>query len=133
MIILDENTRCIVQGITGKQGTFHTQGMLDYNTNILAGTTPGKGGQKFGEIDVYNSIAEAKKELDKIPTLYARKIAEAIYSLANEPRPSGCKKLVGYNDIYRIRIASYRIIYTIQDDVLIVQVIKIGSRQSVYE
>jgi mRNA interferase RelE/StbE len=76
---------------------------------------------------------KAKKELDKIPTLYARKIAEAIYSLANEPRPSGCKKLVGYNDIYRIRIASYRIIYTIQDDVLIVQVIKIGSRQSVYE
>ncbi|MEN6592462.1 MAG: succinate--CoA ligase subunit alpha [Methanobacterium sp.] len=64
MIILDKNTRCIVQGITGKQGTFHTQGMLDYKTNIVAGTTPGKGGQKFGEIDVYNSIAEAKKELD---------------------------------------------------------------------
>jgi succinyl-CoA synthetase alpha subunit len=64
MIILDENTRCIVQGITGKQGTFHTQGMLDYNTNIVAGTTPGRGGQKFGDIDVYNSIAEAKKELD---------------------------------------------------------------------
>lgn len=64
MIILDENTRCIVQGITGKQGTFHTQGMLDYDTNIVAGTTPGKGGQKFGEIDVYNSIAEAKNELD---------------------------------------------------------------------
>jgi succinyl-CoA synthetase alpha subunit len=64
MIILDENTRCIVQGITGKQGTFHAQGMLDYNTNIVAGTTPGRGGQKFGDIDVYNSIAEAKKELD---------------------------------------------------------------------
>ncbi len=64
MIILDKNTRCIVQGITGKQGTFHTQGMLDYKTNIVAGTTPGKGGQKFGEIDVYNSIAEAKNELD---------------------------------------------------------------------
>lgn len=64
MIILDKNTKCIVQGITGKQGTFHTQGMLDYNTNIVAGTTPGKGGQKFGEIDVYNSIAEAKEEVD---------------------------------------------------------------------
>jgi succinyl-CoA synthetase alpha subunit len=64
MIILDENTRCVVQGITGKQGTFHTQGMLDYNTKIVAGTTPGKGGQKFGEISVYNSIAEAKEELD---------------------------------------------------------------------
>ncbi len=64
MIILDENTRCVVQGITGKQGTFHTQGMLDYNTKIVAGTTPGKGGQKFGEISVYNSIAEAKEDLD---------------------------------------------------------------------
>jgi len=64
MIILDKNTRCIVQGITGKQGTFHTQGMLDYKTKIVAGTTPGKGGQKFGEINVYNSIAEAKNELD---------------------------------------------------------------------
>lgn len=64
MIILDKNTKCIVQGITGKQGTFHTQGMLDYNTNIVAGTTPGKGGQKLGEIDIYNSIAEAKEEVD---------------------------------------------------------------------
>ena len=36
MIILDKNTRCIVQGITGKQGTFHTHGMLDYNTQIVA-------------------------------------------------------------------------------------------------
>ena len=43
-----------------KTGDLHTQGMLDYDTNIVAGTTPGKGGQKFGEIDVYNSIAEAK-------------------------------------------------------------------------
>lgn len=88
MIILDENTRCIVQGITGKQGTFHTQGMLDYNTNILAGTTPGKGGQKFGEIDVYNSIAEAKKELDInasiifVPSPFAKDAAyEAISQL----------------------------------------------------
>ena len=88
MIILDENTRCIVQGITGKQGTFHTQGMLDYDTNIVAGTTPGKGGQKFGEIDVYNSIAEAKKELDInasiifVPSPFAKDAAyEAISQL----------------------------------------------------
>ncbi|HEY0196539.1 MAG TPA: succinate--CoA ligase subunit alpha [Methanobacterium sp.] len=88
MIILDENTRCVVQGITGKQGTFHTQGMLDYNTKIVAGTTPGKGGQKFGEIDVYNSIAEAKKELDInasiifVPASFAKDAAfEAISQL----------------------------------------------------
>lgn len=64
MIILDKNTRCLVQGITGKQGTFHTQGMLDYNTKIVAGTSPGKGGQKFNDVYIYNSIEEAKEELD---------------------------------------------------------------------
>jgi len=62
MIILDENTRCIVQGITGKQGSFHTEQMIDYNTKIVAGTSPGKGGQKFQTLNVYNSIEEAKEE-----------------------------------------------------------------------
>lgn len=62
MIILDENTRCIVQGATGKQGSFHTEQMLAYNTNIVAGTSPGKGGQKLGSVDIYNSIEEAKEE-----------------------------------------------------------------------
>jgi succinyl-CoA synthetase alpha subunit len=64
MIILDENTKCVVQGVTGKQGSFHAQEMLKYNTKILAGTSPGKGGQKLGEITVYNSIKETKEELD---------------------------------------------------------------------
>ena len=45
MILLDKNTKCLVQGITGKQGSFHTEQMLKYNTNIVAGLTPGKGGQ----------------------------------------------------------------------------------------
>ena len=47
MILLNEDTRCIVQGITGKQGSFHTEQMLNYNTKIEAGITPGKGGQDF--------------------------------------------------------------------------------------
>jgi succinyl-CoA synthetase alpha subunit len=64
MIILDENTRCVVQGITGKQGSFHTEQMLNYNTKIVAGTSPGKGGQKIGELPIYNSIEEAKEEHD---------------------------------------------------------------------
>jgi len=64
MIILDENTRCVVQGITGKQGSFHTEQMLNYNTKIVAGTSPGKGGQKIGELPIYNSIEEAKDEHD---------------------------------------------------------------------
>ncbi|CEA12923.1 succinate--CoA ligase subunit alpha [Methanobacterium formicicum] len=64
MIFLDEDTRCVVQGITGKQGSFHTKSMLEYNTNIVAGTSPGKGGQEFEGVPVYNSIAEIKEELD---------------------------------------------------------------------
>jgi succinyl-CoA synthetase alpha subunit len=64
LIILDENTRCVVQGITGKQGSFHTEQMLNYHTNIVAGTSPGKGGQKFGKLPIYNSIEEAREELD---------------------------------------------------------------------
>jgi len=84
---------------------------------------------------MYNVIINkiVKKQLDKIPLVYAKKIAFAIYDLENNPRPSGCKKLVGYDDIYRIRVGSYRVIYTINDNILIVEVIKVGTRQSVYD
>src|SRR5690606_23530995 len=88
MIILDKNTRCVVQGVTGKQGSFHTQGMLDYKTNIVAGTSPGKGGQKFKEINIYNSIKEAKEDMDVnasiifVPAPFAKDAAfEAISQL----------------------------------------------------
>ena len=64
MIFLDENTKCLVQGITGKQGSFHTEQMLKYNTNIVAGVTPGKGGQNFQGVPVFNSIEEAKENVD---------------------------------------------------------------------
>ena len=65
MILLNEDTKCLVQGITGKQGSFHTEQMLNYNTNIVAGITPGKGGQKFlDKVPIFNSIEEAKEEVD---------------------------------------------------------------------
>ena len=63
MILLDENTKCLVQGITGKQGRFHTEQMLEYNTNIVAGVTPGKGGQEVLGVPVFDSI-EAAIEFD---------------------------------------------------------------------
>ncbi len=47
MILLDNDTKCLVQGITGKQGSFHTEQMLEYNTNILAGVTPKRGSGLF--------------------------------------------------------------------------------------
>lgn len=64
MIYLDKDTKCLVQGITGKQGSFHTEQMLEYNTNIVAGVTPGKGGQDFMGVPIFNSIAEAKENCE---------------------------------------------------------------------
>ena len=64
MILLNEDTKCLVQGITGKQGSFHTEQMLKYDTCIEAGVTPGKGGQDFLGVPIFNSIEEAVNETD---------------------------------------------------------------------
>ncbi len=58
-IIIDENTRAIVQGITGYQGRFHTERMLKYGTKIVGGVTPGKGGLEVHGVKVYDSVEEA--------------------------------------------------------------------------
>ena len=76
---------------------------------------------------------KAKKEIDKIPDIYAIKIAEAIYGLAEEPRPRGCIKLAGSNNYYRIRVADYRIIYSIEDNILYIEVIKVAHRKESYK
>lgn len=59
---ISENSKVVVQGITGNQGKFHTQLMLDYGTNIVAGVTPKKGGQEVLGIPVFNSVQEAVQE-----------------------------------------------------------------------
>ncbi len=61
-IFIDHNTRVLIQGITGKEGQFHTRQCVQYGTNIVAGVTPGKGGQKMDEIPVFNSVAAACRE-----------------------------------------------------------------------
>ena len=58
-IFVDNNTRLLVQGITGKEGQFHTQQCVAYGTNVVAGVTPGKGGQKMDDIPVFNTVKEA--------------------------------------------------------------------------
>lgn len=73
----------------------------------------------------------AIKALEKINEPYYSNIKTAIYSLANNPRPSGCKKLKG-RDGYRIRVADYRVIYDIFDDLLLID-IDLGHRKSIYE
>jgi succinyl-CoA synthetase alpha subunit len=62
-IMINKNTKVVVQGITGGEGSFHTQQMIDYGTNVVAGVTPGKGGQLFQEkVPVFNTVAEAVKK-----------------------------------------------------------------------
>ena len=61
-VLVDKDTRLIVQGITGKEGTFHTLQMVEYGTNVVGGVTPGKGGTTHEGIPVFNTVTEAVKE-----------------------------------------------------------------------
>jgi succinyl-CoA synthetase alpha subunit len=63
-IIIDENTRLIVQGITGREGSFHTEQMLEYGTKVVAGVTPGKGGQEIHGVPVFDTVREAMDKTD---------------------------------------------------------------------
>ena len=61
-VLVDKNTRLIVQGLTGKEGTFHALQMRDYGTNIVGGVTPGKGGTTHEGFPVFNTVADAVKQ-----------------------------------------------------------------------
>ena len=63
-ILLDKNTRIIVQGITGKEGSFHTEQMIGYGTNVVGGVTPGKGNQTHFDLPVFNTVSEAVNNTD---------------------------------------------------------------------
>ena len=64
-IFIDQTTRLVVQGITGRDGSFHAKQMMEYGTNVVAGVTPGKGGQKFeATVPVFNTVAEAVHETE---------------------------------------------------------------------
>ena len=63
-IFADKDTRVVVQGITGKEGQFHTRHCIDYGTRIVAGVTPGKAGQKMDDVPVFNTVQEAVDETD---------------------------------------------------------------------
>ncbi len=77
-IIVDEKSRVVVQGITGREGSFHAAAMLDYGTKVVAGVTPGKGGQKVEGVPVYGTVVEAVVECDAnssiifVPARFAR-------------------------------------------------------------
>jgi succinyl-CoA synthetase alpha subunit len=85
-ILIDESTKVIVQGITGRDGSFHAKKMLEYGTKVVAGVTPGKGGHKEHDIPVYDGMAEAVKATGAntsiifVPPVFA---ADAVYEAAD--------------------------------------------------
>ena len=81
-IIVDTDTRLVVQGITGREGTFHTLRNRDYGTNVVAGVTPGKGGESVDGIPVFDSVRDAVDETDANTAMVfvpARFAADAVY------------------------------------------------------
>lgn len=85
-ILINESTRLIVQGITGRDGSFHTKKMLEYGTNIVGGTTPGKGGTEILGVPVFNTVYDAVKETQANTSIIfvpARFAADAIMEAAD--------------------------------------------------
>lgn len=74
----------------------------------------------------------AARQLAKLHRQAREMVAAAIVALAGNPRPAGCVKLSGPDDLWRVRVRNYRIVYRIEDDCLIVTVIKLGDRKDVY-
>ena len=74
----------------------------------------------------------AKKDLEKVNSIYLASVASHIKKLSENPRPFGYAKLAGSENHYRIRAGIYRVIYSIKDDILVVEVIKIDHRRNIY-
>jgi succinyl-CoA synthetase alpha subunit len=89
-ILVDENTRLLVQGITGREGTFHAQQAVAYGTKVVAGVTPGKGGSAANGVPVFNTVYEAKEKTGAnasvifVPSAFA---ADAILEAADAGLP----------------------------------------------
>jgi succinyl-CoA synthetase alpha subunit len=87
-VLVDEDTRVVVQGITGGEGKFHTEQMLEYGTNVVAGAVPGRGGQEVAGVPVYDTVEGAAREADAnasvvfVPPAFA---ADALFEALDSP------------------------------------------------
>ena len=74
----------------------------------------------------------AEKQLKRLPRAEQQRIVRAILNLAVDPRPHGSRKLIGYEDVFRIRVGRYRILYSIATRRLIIIILKVGHRRDIY-
>ena len=75
----------------------------------------------------------AQRQLKKLPRTVQADLIALIEQLAQDPKPPGCKKLKGRQGQYRVRLGDYRVIYSIEEEALVVRVIKVGHRRDIYE
>ena len=108
-VLVNEKTRVIVQGITGREGSFHTQQMIAYGTNVVGGVTPGKGGTLQENVPVFNTVADAVKQtgaeasLIFVPPPYA---ADAILEAADAGLPLAVCITEGIPVMDMVRVAA---------------------------
>ncbi len=76
--------------------------------------------------------ATAERQISKLPRADQIRVIRVIQALATDPRPPGCRKLSGYDDVFRVRIGRYRVLYSIEDRRLVIIVLKVGDRKDVY-